>query len=230
MPHRLHKEKFSYTGTHEKHRTTFSGDIELYLYLDPATSNFYFRPEDIEKATGIKNNNVFGNCPSRELAIKQMQWLLAENRKETRMLLITVGVPSDIYLNEVLTLKERNQRTEGRYNSYNDYPRRKKMFSKMYNPDNGMAVSFERWVKLEANGVVRWAQADNDWSIEKSSTFDGSNHSLQDAIEWSPEIESFLLQVQEGIREMSRKVIKFFDVKDAKQLEERIKTNVKLLN
>jgi hypothetical protein len=233
---KLYKEKFYHTGKAVKNKTTATGQVELYLYFNSRNHCFYFDSGEIEKVLNLKiAYDFFSGCKTRDEAVARVEHLIDSDKKKTKMLSLEILLPKEIFKFNVLNEEERKVGGEDRYD--NEITE-KGVFRSSYEKIC-MGINFERFIKMESgNGVIRYQHVDENWEVEKRDTrYSEHEQYTTDGkyikgtlIEWSPEIEAFLLQVQEGIREMSRKVVKFFDVKDAKQLEERIKTNVKLLN
>lgn len=232
---KIRKEKFNVAGGHKKGRTTQSGQIELMLYYNTDQHYFYFDREEMIPFFNIKEGERlmvnFGHCDTREKAIKTFQLLLDENSTKTRMLRIKLRMPDRLFKvynpnhEESLKGTMQNWRTpEDEHIISEDFPDYlKEMFSSLYGDGNtsGLAIDFERIMKIESNGIMLYAVCNKKW---KYSPYD-YNYYDTNLIEWTEEREQFLISVQEQMDAMCRKVLGFFNAKNINDFYKRMEAS-----
>jgi hypothetical protein len=223
---KLNKEKFEIGGYHKNYRTTGSGDMELYLHYDVHHHTFYFEGDEIRKHLGEKVNVAdFSKCFTREDAIKVMKWMIDSNSVNTKMIRIEIRMPSELY-------KVPNPSfNKGSYEKYIINPAFQKHLAEMLDGSSidgsGLSIKFQRVMKIESNGVAGVADCDENWDYDKRYVHRWSKEG--NLIEYTPEREAFLINVQNQMNLMCEKVLDFFNAESLDKLYTKMESNVKLL-
>lgn len=228
---KIRKEKFNVAGAHKKGRTTSHGQIELMLYYNTEHYHFYFDAEEMKTLFSLKDGERmlcdFRHCDTREKAIKTFQLLLDEQSTKTRMLRIKMRMPD--YLFNVNNPKYMDSLKSTMENFIIEQPKIKDtklpdylqdMLSNLYSNEFGLAMEFERIMKIESNGLALYAQCNSKWKYSPYSF----NYQDTNLIEWTEEREQFLIGVQEQMDMMCKKVLNFFNAKDINEFYKRIES------
>lgn len=229
MP-KLNKEKFELTGHHIKDRTTFPGQVEMFLHYDTDKHFFYFEGKDLSKYLGEKEGHIwvnFNSCDTRQKAIDIVKTLLAENTTKTKMLRIELNMPFKIYSKKNPKFKQENSIFEDELVIDGDLPEYlKEMLWRSSMHGSGLSIVFERVMKIESNGHAVYANCNEKWeySLSKTGTYS------RNLVEWSPEREGFLISMQAQMDEMCKKVLDFFTAKNLNEFFTRLESNVKLIS
>jgi hypothetical protein len=216
---KLGKQKFSIFGDHESGRTTFSGTIELYLYYSSEDDMFYFHPEELKKYIHEDIGwfkNVFDGCRTKQQAIDVVELLLAKEVKETKKLRIEIGMNSSLYKVKNPKHKESKPGTPMREWSFEEkeiidpslpeYLKNILERGGVYS-GHGLTLSFTRIMELEINGMTRYTVCDQNWKYDRKNV---SSHSTN-LIDWTPEMEKFLLDTQQKLDNLCKLVLEFFN-------------------
>lgn len=221
---KLGKQKFSLSGDHNSSRTTFSGTIELYLHYSTEMDFFYFDREEMKKylpedVMANFKEHVFGDCDTKDKAVRVIELLISSQIKEKRKLRIEIGMSSDIYKvpnpeygkNKDHSLKNWNPQDptiiDPALPSY-----LKEMLGRgggVYG-GSGLTLNFSRIMEVELNGTKRYAGCNSDWKYTRS---DLSHHGAN-LIDWTPEAEKFLIETQSTLDSLCGIVLKFFNAGD----------------
>jgi len=231
---KLGKQKLHLTGSYMAGRTTYRGDVELYLYYNTEKDYFYFDVQEMKKYIGDaapQHGGFFSDCDTKEKALNKFQSLIKEEVTETRMIRIKIGMPSRIW-------KVPNPE----YDKSNETHR---MFSEERIPNpalpdyllkmldkgscyskSGLTLEFERVMKVEVNGIMYYAACKENWSYDRTSL---SSYS-EGLIDWNEPLETFLMKTQDNIDALCLIVLNFFNAgKDISSLMDRINKDQKLL-
>lgn len=207
---KLNKIKFNLIGT-EFRRTTYKKDVELYLYYNTENEFFYFDSNEIKKYYPTYNNNIsFSKCESKRMAIEMMKLYINGYNDKKRMLRIEIDIVGEIDINKK-DLCEQLQEMTGHSEDFKSH----------YDNENKRAISlkFKRVLKIKSDGQSESAYIDCD---ENWNEGDSYYHYDRNLIEWSEEIESFLIKMQQQMDMLSKNLINFFNVKDVEELKQRI--------
>ncbi len=218
---KLNKEKFSRTGVHEKDRTTFAGDIELQLYYDTASDFFYFEDKEIAKyipGYGSASGIHFNGCKTRKHAVAMFsnfinQTLVASG---VRVLIVEIGF-NELYLNKARdTQKEHfiKMAVQGYHN---------------YEADRsaGFTVAFQRMMRFGEKGQYFFCSCNEKWEPNLSRYYSRTHKNF---IDWTPELENFLMRMQDEINKMCEGIIAFFNTDDMASFLDKIKeTPIKMI-
>jgi len=212
---KLNKEKFSRTGVHEKERTTYVRDIELQLYYDTARDFFYFEDQEIAKhisGYGPGNRIDFGGCKTRKHAVAMFAGFIKQSLLDgpgVRMLIVEIG------FNELVLEKARNTQKEH--------------FIKMavcglghYEADRsaGFSIAFKRMMRFGEEGTYAFCDCNENWVPDLSKHYSRVNRNI---IDWTPELEAFLIRMQDEIDKMCDGIIDFFNTDDMAAFLNKIK-------
>ena len=212
---KLHKQKFDILGVHNEAQTTVSGDVELYLHYDTKNDFFYFDNKEIDKVFNIKSWFDFKGCKTKKQATSIIELFISDSLVETRVLVLKIGVPKGLW-----NVKDPNYKESSdgiRYNSDTiPNPELPKYLVEMlkakslHDVSSGITLDFERVMKLEFNGMTQYSQCNKDWEYDKSHL----HRNGQNQIEWTQEMEDFLINAQEKINSLSKMVLDFFNAGD----------------
>lgn len=225
---KLNKEKFELGGYHKNYRTTGSGDMELYLHYDVHHHTFYFEGDEIKKHLGEKVTAPdFSKCFTREDAIKVMKWMIDKNTVNTKMIRIEIGMPSELFC-----VPNPAYKIEGYDKKEIINPSLPKHLAEMLNGSfgegSGLSIKFQRVMKIESNGVAGVADCDENWNYDKRYVHRWSREG--NLIEYTPEREAFLTNVQNQMNLMCKKVLDFFKEESLEKLYKKMESNTKLLS
>lgn len=207
---KLNKIKFNLIGT-EFRRTTFKRDIELYLYYNTENEFFYFDSNEIKKYYPTYNNNIsFSKCESKRMAIEMIKLYINGYKEKKRMLRVEIDIVGEIDINKKDLCKQLQEMT----GSSEDFKSR-------YDNENKREISlkFKRVLEIKSDGQSDSAYIDCD---ENWNEGDSYYHYGRNLIEWSEEIESFLIKMQQQMDMLSKNLINFFNVQDVEELKQRI--------
>ena len=219
---KLNKEKFSRTGVHEKDRTTYVRDIELQLYYDTARDFFYFEDQEIAKhisGYGPGNRIDFGGCRTRKHAVAMFAGFIKQSLLDgpsVRMLIVEIG------FNELVLEKARNTQREH--------------FMKMavrglghyeFDRTAGFSVAFKRMMRFGEEGRYAFCDCNENWVPDLSKHYSRVNRNI---IDWTLELENFLIRMQDEIDKMCDGIIAFFNTDDMASFLDKIKeTPIKMI-
>lgn len=222
---KLNKQKFKIDGSYVEGRTTFSADIELHLYYDTGKEFFYFDRKELleyfdEETVPIYPEALFNDCDTKRKAIDVLMVLVKKNLKETRMLRMELGMPSRLYevRNPKLDEATREELSWGMISKTILDPNMPKFLNdildggRMYS-QSGVSLGFERIMKVEFNGVTRYAKCDENWEYKRSS-LGGHGGNL---IEWSQERENFIIGVQKKLDSLGKMIVDYLNVPDIEE-------------
>ena len=208
---KLGKIKLNIAGE-VKERTTYKGDIELYLYYDVENNYFYFEKEELKKIFKKEDYYFdFGNCTTKEMAIRLVKEHLIASTEIKKMLTLRIRVTADLGKGK----KEFPEYLEGgncSIHSLKDYA------------DNGVSleIGFKRIMRLGHEGEFLYIHCNDDWSYEKSYGRYSYYHSMKSLIEWDEQTELFLLNMQKQMNNLCKNVVDFFNTENENELKQRI--------
>lgn len=225
---KLNKEKFELGGHHKNYRTTTDGDMELYLHYDVHHHTFYFESDEIQKHLGEKVKSPdFSECFTREDAIKVMKWMIDENTANTKMLRIEIKMPSELFCIPNPAYKK-NSHNEKEEITNPSFPKHLAGMLENFYDGSGLAIKFQRVMKIESNGITGVADCDENWKYDKRYVHRWSKEG--NLIAYTPEREAFLINVQNQMNLMCEKVLDFFKEESLEKLYKKMESNVKLLS
>jgi hypothetical protein len=203
MP-KLKKEKFTLSAS-VKERTTFTGDIELYLYYNTEHNYFYFDEHEIKNAIKLENRLSFGHCDTRDKALDVIKLLIKENivweRKFRLRLIVDKSLIED--KNEVI----------------------KRLCDRMSYSKNQFGLEFNRLEYTTFNGRKYYRECNQKW--QPSTSINYGEYDL--TIDYSEETEAFLLSMQKQIEDVSKRAIDFFSEETEQKLFDKIQVQSKKL-
>lgn len=229
---KLGKQKFYLTGDHKAERTTFPGQVELYLHYNAEKDYFHFEKKEMEEYLPkdiVPDGDAFSHCKTKQQALDVIEILISKALNVKRKLRIEIATPRDLH-NVKNPVPKKDEWDLG-YEEYitNDklpeYLRNMLHRSSVYE-GRGLHISFERIVEVELNGEKMYARCDENWAWKRSD-LSGYGFNL---IDWTPEAENFLIEAQEKLDSLCKMVLEFFNAgNEAQALLERMKSNTKLL-
>lgn len=238
-------EKFDSIGKHMG-RTTSTGRITFDLHFSVQDNNFYFdRNEirekfpDLEKQATAKKVMIgeddffidhknplpnFSHCYTRRQAVMAMEIFLRGeifSGKITKVLVIEMAMP-------VRTAKP-NMQPDHIRKMLGGY------FSESRSWDNlgaesqnfGIALKFKRLYKIERNDTVIYADSIGVWKKPNVSELSYGN---QNAVDWTPELEAFLIKMQNELERICTQTLEFLKTDNLNELNEKIKSTTLALN
>ena len=233
MP-KICKEKFNSTGFYVKERTTFSGDIELDLYYDPAKSRFYFEQRDLQKYfPKLEHMNIFSDCDTREKAVRIIKALINDNLKIVRCMEVMLHLPESIYMidNPAYAIKLSTH-------SFSHVPDKiinpifpdylKDMLSKgrLYNIDAGIGITYKKMMRFENSEKTFYTSCDDNWNYDNDYITTITEGAI---IDWTEEREEFLINMRNEIDVMCKKVLNFFNEDTIDKFMLKMENNKNLL-
>ena len=224
---KIKKEKFNVLGIHIEEQTTSKGEIELDLYYSGSHDFFHFDDDEISKKLNIRKGTIsFSGCKTKQSAIDVIRFFIDKSFTKKRFIKISINTNKDIYCDKKVgnySLFESNhQHREG----VPDYVY--EMFSSFGHKEQvGLSLEFERVLKIECNNTVRYIDCKDNWEYDSSLSNNRIHYS--GLIEWTLEIESFLLTMQQQLNSMSKKVFEYFSEPTIEKLSEKIGGEMKLL-
>lgn len=223
MP-KLGKEKFTINGYHNPNRTTFSGDVELYLYYDITGNYFYFDKKEIEKYffEEIHNNSIqhlFHMCDTKEKAIGIIVSMLDKDSVEKKMLRIELSIPSIFYMVSNPNYSESEMGSQPTIINP-EFPQFliEMLGRRAIYEGKGISLNFERIMMLENRNKSTCAICDKNWKYTRNNIYGYSSN----LIEWTQEREIFLIEFQKKLDLMAKNVLDFFNAKDIDDLTNRM--------
>ena len=189
-------------------RTTYKGDIELYLYYDVDQNHFYFEMEDLKKIFKEDVYFNFGGCTTKEMAINLIREYLIGSTEKKKMLQLKIKVTADLGKGK----KEFPAYLEGNC----------RIFKKEGYEDNvDLEIGFKKIMRLGSDeSQYLYVDCDDNWNYQKSGFYYG--HNASSLIEWDEETELFLVNMQKQMNNMCKSVVDFFNAPNEKELKQRI--------
>lgn len=214
---KLNKIKFKHTGKHVVNRTTYDEAFSLYLYFNTEQEYFYFDRDELKEyftEDNMPSQSLFNECYRKQDAVKLMEAYIFSELKETKMLQIELGIPTDLWHNPNPEYKKERHSYMSGDKTIPDDSLPKYLLDilgggSLYG-SIGLTINFKRVMKVEFNGVPAYCECKEDWDYKN-----GHLHSNGDnLIEWSQGREDFLVNTQVKIHELSKMVMDYLNVGD----------------
>lgn len=230
---KLGKQKFHISGSYMAARTTYIGDIEIFLYYNTDKDFFYFDREEMKKylQDAAPDHFFFTECDTKAKAIHKFQSLISTEVIETRMLRVKLGIPSRIWKKKNPNYDPEHKTSrlfEDQYIPREDIPEYLQlMLSKgSCYAASGLSLEFERVMKVEVNGKAYYTSCNEKWQYDRTSM----SSYCEGLIDWTEPMETFLLETQSRLDALCEVVLKFFNAGETVEaLFEKINSNQKLL-
>ncbi len=232
---KLGKQKFHLSGSYMEGRTTYRGDMELFLHYNVEKDYFHFDIQEMRKYIAEdslpQHTGFFAHCDTKDKAIEAVQALIKTEVVETRMIRIKMGLPSRFW--KVKNPEKENK--EGKQFHFAEDtiadPKLPLYLAKMLEKgscyeQSGLNFSFERVMKVEVNGIIYYGTCNEKWEYNRTH-LSGYHEAL---VDWSEQLETFLISTQDKIDSLCLIILDYFNAgKDFNQLMERINGDQKLL-
>ncbi len=218
MP-KLTKEKFDWSGTFETDRTTYKGDIELYLHYDNNKDYFYFEFNEYKKyLLNEKTSLEFRECKSKRQAMLLMKSAISETAEKKRFLRVQLNMKGDMGIEKEKLSEHLQEMTTWRGASFWNTKEGERRFS----------IDFYRVLRIGNDGNYVYAECDENWDLPNSKR--QLSHWGENLIDWDEQTELFLIEMQNAVDRLCGKITTFFNTKDVSELKDRINNTPLMLN
>lgn len=190
-------------------RTTYKGDIELYLYYDVDGDYFYFDKDELSKVFKKKDFRInFNQCTTKDMAIRLLREHLIASTEKTKMLSLKIGVTAELGKGE----QEFPEYLEGSCRIYK---------REDYEDNISLELGFKKVMRLGLEGEYLYVDCDENWNY-KTDGYGGYSHYEKSLIEWDEQTELFLINMQKQMNNLCKNVIDFFNAPNENELKKRI--------
>lgn len=204
-----------------RENTTYPGQIELYAYYDVDKDFFYFEPIEIQKHfpdCKLGKHN-FSQCGSKENAIAVIKTYMGEATQEKRFLRISLEIEAVLGKEkEDLSQQLQDMCTYGGAGFRNVEVGKRGIWNET---KRNIGIGIERVKQVTIGKEQVYVSCNENWEVRKDDTGHSGRHNL---VEWTQEIEDFIVNMQKTMDTMCKQIVEFFNVENEEQLRENIST------
>jgi len=220
---KLGKTKIMLSGDVISH-TTSPGDIEVYMYYSVDKDHFYFEKEELSKY--IPNCEIgeyeFRGCKTKEQAIAIVKAYVGDVSEKKRYLRINLSIEAVMDKSKEELSKQLQEMCTWSGANYRNITSAENKKIRGESKRN-IGVSIERVLKVSVGEEFVYLSCGADWELRAGKYAGTHSHNL---IEWTQEIEDFIINMQSTMDKMCKQIVDFFNVESKEELQLNV-TSVK---